>query len=65
MKTDKKEGEVSTFDVCKAYMMVYFLTTYINFINLQKWKTKWQETILIVWTPGFYNNLYVDLYTEC
>lgn len=24
MKTDKKEGEVSTFDVCKAYMMVYF-----------------------------------------
>lgn len=24
MKTDKKEGEVSTFDVCKAYMKVYF-----------------------------------------
>lgn len=24
MKTDKKKGEVSTFDVCKAYMMVYF-----------------------------------------
>lgn len=42
-----------------------FLTTYINFINLQKWKNKWQETILIVWTPGLFNNLYVDLYTEC
>lgn len=24
MKTDKKEGEVSTFDVGKAYMMVFF-----------------------------------------
>lgn len=24
MKADKKEGEVSTFDVYKAYMMVYF-----------------------------------------
>lgn len=24
MKKGKKEGEVSTFDVCKAYMMVYF-----------------------------------------
>lgn len=25
MKTDKKEGEVSTFDVCKAYVFFFFL----------------------------------------
>lgn len=25
MKTDKKEGEVSTFDVCKAYMIPHTL----------------------------------------